>query len=478
MPKIVGQSGQTAEVSADNALYVQPLLDSTKAGHVAIAAESAPATDPSGSRLIRPLEVNADYRLRVVQETPIYQRYFGVGAQTADVQTAVSTHAVAYNTPLNGGMTLNSGASTAAGNSQVQTYRSFQLPPSGIYYFEATLRWSAPATNSTWEFGLRAVAVATTTITDGACLRMTTAGVLQLVLAQNNTEQTQDISQSTIASTERHHVILAINQKFVECWIDNKLCATLSVNGSQVAKGFNQFNAWQMYALHRNTGVASPAVSLNIFEWAVWDAVSAINKPIQHAMAGSGYHSPFNPATQAQVTTWANSADIVTGSLSNTTPSLSTLGGRVAFAATAGANTDYALFGYQNDTGIAAAGHGKTLYVTGITIDGATTGGAANSGTVPTTLAFGVAVGSTGASLATTDAVATRTPKRLPVGMMMIPVSAVIGQAADRNINVQFNTPLMVETGCYFHVIMRIVSGAATATQFITIQCGVHGYWE
>ncbi len=114
----------------------------------------------------------------------------------------------------------------------------------------------------------------------------------------------------------------------------------------------------------------------------------------------------------AQTANYANTAAPASATLSNTAAGYTTLGGQWQFAAVAGAETDYALFGFQV-TAAAAASANKNLFITGIRIEAVNTGAAV--ATTATLLQWGLAVGGTAVSLATADSATagTRAARRI-----------------------------------------------------------------
>ena len=138
------------------------------------------------------------------------------------------------------------------------------------------------------------------------------------------------------------------------------------------------------------------------------------------------------------------------------------MGGKFQFAAVAGAATDFALFGFQVPVG-------TNLVVTDIDIESWNTGAA--SATTPTLLIWAVGTGSTAVSLATA------TVNRLGIGVQSFPVGAAIGAKVER-IGKSFATPLVINSGRFFHVILRMPVGTATATQTIAGMVGINGYFE
>ena len=97
--------------------------------------------------------------------------------------------------------------------------------------------------------------------------------------------------------------------------------------------------------------------------------------------------------------------------------------------------------------------------------------------TTPTVLEWTLAVGSTAVSLATTDAAATRSPKRIGLGSQSFLVGAAAGSNSER-CDVNLDAPVVVEPGTYLHIILRVPYGTATATELFRGMVGINSYWE
>jgi len=188
-----------------------------------------------------------------------------------------------------------------------------------------------------------------------------------------------------------------------------------------------------------------------------------LNKAWSHVVAGMQLGGAWLPTTAAQSANYTNSAAPTSATLSNTAAGYTTLGGQFQWAAVAGAETDYALFGFTVPSPY-------SFYCQGITIDLINTG-AANAAT-PTTCSWAVGVNSSAINLSTA------TLSRVPVGISGIAASAVIGQLGTNSINVQFPSPLVTDQGRLLILIMKCISGAATASQVIRGVCGINGYYE
>jgi hypothetical protein len=132
------------------------------------------------------------------------------------------------------------------------------------------------------------------------------------------------------------------------------------------------------------------------------------------------------------------------------------------FAAVAGAATDYALFGYQVPSP-------SNLVVTGVEIETWNTGAAVT--TTPHLLVWGIAAGSTAVSLATA------TVNRRGLGSQSFAVAAAIGANAQR-IEKQFRTGIHVPANRFLHIILRMPTASATASQVIQGMVNIEGYYE
>jgi hypothetical protein len=130
---------------------------------------------------------------------------------------------------------------------------------------------------------------------------------------------------------------------------------------------------------------------------------------------------------------------------------------------------------YQVPAGTIAV-QGKRLKITGIRIDAINNGAAV--ATTATTVQFSLAFGNTAVSLATTDAAATKAPRRVALGYMTWPVGAAIGTQATP-ISVDFSHgPIYVEPGHFVQLVGKFLVGTATASQVINFVWQPIYAWE
>jgi hypothetical protein len=204
----------------------------------------------------------------------------------------------------------------------------------------------------------------------------------------------------------------------------------------------------------------------------------ANNRSWETCRAGMEQSSVNNArgAAAGQTANYANTAAPASATLSNTAAGYATLGGQFQFAAVAGAETDYALFGFQVPLPSAAAA-GKNLVIRGVRIEAVNVGAAV--GATATVLQWGLGVGSTAVSLATADSATagTRAPRRITLGMQVLPALGAIGQMA-APVAVGLDAPLYVAAGTFVHVILKMPVGLATASQIIRGTVMINGYWE
>jgi hypothetical protein len=153
------------------------------------------------------------------------------------------------------------------------------------------------------------------------------------------------------------------------------------------------------------------------------------------------------------------------------------LGGVAQVLPTLASGTDGILFSYQNP--VPAAGvPGKTLVVTGLSIDAivttALTGG-------PCAYVMTAAFGHTAVSLATTETgsfvtATTKAPRRVTLGCLGFVATAAIGAGGNRII-VQFKSPLVINPGEFFAITARNL-GTVTTLGAIAFAAMIDHYFE
>ena len=214
----------------------------------------------------------------------------------------------------------------------------------------------------------------------------------------------------------------------------------------------------------RNSGSA-PASAGQMFlnEIEVANLETLHGHPWGSQLSDLGLTASFLPTTYAQSQQFANSAAPTSATLSNTAAGYTTLGGIWQFANVVGTATDYCLFGFTIPTPY-------TFRCTGVHISAWNTG-AANAATPATMLMWGLGLNGASANLSTGGHI-----RRL-LGQTTIPISAAIGAAAN-DIDVPFPEGLSCYPGTNLAIILRVVGGAATASQVIQGMVDVRGTFE
>lgn len=167
----------------------------------------------------------------------------------------------------------------------------------------------------------------------------------------------------------------------------------------------------------------------------------------------------------AQLANFVNNTGPSSATLSNTAAGYTTLGGQFQFVPVTGAETDYALFGYQVPMT-------HRLWVKGISI--AARVATAVAATLDTN-EWGIGINSTAVSLATADSDPAFGPRRIALGHHIFAASAAAGTTA-ADIVRQFLCPLRVEPSRFFHVILRRPTGATTG--LIRGDVAIDGFFE
>lgn len=396
--------------------------------------------------------------------TPLFADSFE-GATIHSIRWNITNTTMAATQSTVAGVTFNSGAiTTATTGYMLQSTNKFlkilRFPLHGK--FRARI---AHVVNSVFELGFADAATFNGTNTTGAYFQVTSAGVLQPVLTFNSvditgTSITYDITKyytfdifidddDVLFTVQDSSTGLIINRQSIKL----PLTAQRILSSTAISTQIRLYNTATPPATASQVFLTNTMIlGLDILQNKTWPA------------ALSGFHrgSINNPFTGAQLTQWSNSAEPTSATLSNTTAGYTTLGGKFQFATVAGAATDYALFAFQVPSP-------SNLVITGITIDAWNTGAAV--ATTPTLLTWGVATGSTAASLATA------TVNRLGLGSQSFPVGAAVG-ANVTQINKSFITPLYVPSGRFVHIILRMPVGSATATQVVAGLVNIEGYFE
>ncbi len=461
----------------NNSIQATGPQSASTAGFQMLGSEVNPAGVGVG-RVVKEVEASEDYRLRTGLDCPVFdEKFLGSALSSFAWIQAVTTQTVAVS---GGACTLNASAITTLSTvSRVTSQQTISQKSGAPTYFSWDYLYpaAAPVANTELEMGA-VIHTGVAVPTDGAFLRYTTTGTVEFVICYNSSETSAVITAPT--GLVDHRCLIAMFDDYVSLWIDDILVAridTPSGRGSPVSA-----YALPLSFRFRNNSVApSVAISPQIFAPAaqLGDTNVNVRTAAETSLLGGGMACQAQSgATQGSLANWANTAAPASATLSNTAGGYGTavLGGQWQFAAVAGAETDYALFGFQVPV-VAALQHNKKLVITGVKIDTINTVVAV--ATTATVLQWGLGFGSTAISLATAESVGTKAPRRVPVGIQTFPVGAAVGAAAEP-INIQGGTcPLGVAMpGEFVHVILKMPIATATATEIFRGTVALFGYWE
>lgn len=425
-------------------------------------------------------EVGANGRVRQSPENPLIQDNFTGSALNTNIwtsSTSTLTQAVA-----NGVLTMNSGAATTANAYSIITST---LQPEYMADFGSYVQFriiSTPQTNFIQEFG-RFNAATNAAPTDGFFFRI--SGTTMTVVMSFNGTETSFTAPSPVVAGTAYECQLEMFTDHIKWYVADSANNTFFTDsGTNTNANPLYLPATQMKAVRLSSDVHLP-ICARVYNGATppgtagqltighasfiqRDVSLYTDLPTSMTCAGRGIYQGPAPASLIQTANWANSSNITAGTLSNTAAAYTTLGGRYQVNATAGATTDFVLFGFQVPTGFQAV-------ITGITISLLTAGAAGGN---PTFIEWGMAVGSSTVSLATTESPPTSwAPRRTALGFRSFLNAAPIGTMAP-DISVQFLTPQVCDSGRFIQVIFKVASGAATAGQVYTGHVGFNGYWK
>lgn len=472
--KIEDGNDTTELTITDGEAHVRLTRTEENAGYVAIATENDAGLARSNARYMGEPEATRDSRLRIAIDTVLFDDSFpGAALSSAVWQTTLSTMTVAV---ASGRLSLNSGNSLAsAAVARVQSYATFPLYGSAATYLEFDYaNTGGPQTaGHIVEIGF-GYAATTATPTVGAYFKWD-GDVLRAVLNFNGTEVTSDVAVAyTPAVGDFAHYVVEWTEDAVVYWVDDIAVAIIerpSTNGNATV-----IRRLPILFRHYNNGAVAQAIQpqLSSVSVGLGEMDAGIMDTTRAAISGRSTMQGQPGGTMGSTANYANSAAPAAATLSNTAAGYTTLGGQFAFAAPAGAETDYALFGWQNPAGSASA-LGQNALIRRVRIDSVNVGAAV--ATTATVVQWGIGVGSTAVSLATAEAAATRAPRRLAMGVQSWVVGAAIGASAEA-LYMDFDPPLLVEPGTFFHVICKVPVGTATASQQIRGTVAVIGDFQ
>jgi len=465
-------SGNVAEVNASNELKVALSKVVANIGGALNFSENDPG-DISGTPFLRSPETSKDFRLRVGVDTLLLNETFNYAAQNTGTMAMIATTMTASYGAT--GVTLNASAiTTLSTGAMVKSYKRLPILGASSLYGEITCLFTVvPTSNQVIEIGCFDVAAATTVaLLDGVFFRIND-GEMRGVIC-NNASETQTATMTLPTFAEMHRYVVSIGEREIRFWVDDVLYGSLDTPvglGSPLASGSAPLAARVYHKAVAPLTIQQLRISKMVASMADYHT----SKPWSAQMAGMGMMGIQGAGgmTQGSTANYVNSTVPASATLSNTAAGYTTLGGQFQFAAVAGAETDYALFAYQVPAATAAL-TGRTLYITGVSIDTFNTVVAV--ATTATIMQWGIGIGSTAVSLATAEAATTKAPRRLALGVQSFAVASPVGFLA-ATLRANFE-PIVVNAGEFVHVILKMPVATATATEVFRGIVRIESYWE
>jgi len=382
--------------------------------------------------------------------------------ETLTTMTTAQTAAV--------GLTLNNGAITTINTGALESsHMQFRVAPRTGLVFRIRCRVTAVA-NQVVEFGFGDTSSATTAqVNNGAFFRLDSSNVWRSVCSFNGADITSP-SFTSPATTDynTYEVWLEDSHVTFQVWSSAGtllMAATAEIPATQ-ARNFTLTHISCFIRIY-NTGSAPASggqIIVNQASVQLVDAWSQRDHRVQQS--GLGLNSTVSPTAYTQLANYANSAAPTSATLSNTAAGYTTLGGQYQFASIAGAETDYALFGWQNPSPY-------MFYCTGIRV-GEMVNTVVAVATTASIFQWGAAFNSSAVSLATA---APYSPMRVQLGTQAFIVAAAVGATAPA-IAWTPGTPIAVFPGRFLHVIVKEPVGTATATEIYRGSVAVDGFFE
>lgn len=406
--------------------------------------------------------------IALANNTLLFHEPFEGATVSSPNRVTVATTTFTQAQTSSAGLNFNSGNSAAAAAAALlTTNRRFMKVQRAPLHLKVRAR-VLHVNNAVVEFGFGAPASQTTAPTVGAYFQVTTGGIVQGVLTFNGVDITVPITMPVGWQSNYYTWDIILDDDEVSFFVQDTATGVVFAS-VKIPLPTTQSRLWDasrlpVYArLHNVTAPASaPTLLLTSVDVILLDSI--LNKTSSHIAAQSGFGGEVNPSNFTQVANYANSAAPASATLSNTAAGYTTLGGQFQFAAVAGAETDYALFGFTVPIPY-------SFVCTGIDISTFNSGAAV--ATTATVLQWFASPDQTAISLAT------GTNRRITLGTQAFAVGAAIGTNADREIIRNFNdAPLVTNTGRIFVVGLKMPIGTATASQIIRGTVAIKGYFE
>jgi hypothetical protein len=491
--KLVGTtSGNGAEVTAANRLKVE-LESDAYTDPLQICSVRAMGEVDGGmltaAPILRPLEVDADYRARVSQDCLFDEEVFNYTAQNTGKHNFAATTMAATWTA--GQFTTNSGSiTTTTTGVQLSTYAFFPCTGTTTLSLDAEIAFSEqPKTNTFVEWGVGQAGTQLIAPADGVFFRLSSAG-LQGICSYNGTETSTGVfplsgGTGTWVYTDNKRYQFIVYQSMVEAmfWVNDGTGAVLlgRLPLPTAQPRMSMAAGGQVFFKHRIVGGAASG-SLQAYVGAYNLRQGGVNFATTPSTSGSrtlGAYQGLSGGTIGSLALYPNSANPTAAVPTNTTAALgSGLGGQFWETASLAVNTDGIIQSYQVPVATVNV-PGRRLVVRGIGlmsyIQTAVTGG-------PFVAQYSLAFGHTAVSLATAEAATTKAPRRIALAGFTQAVTAaqavstLVSQPGDSFIDFG-DAPIFVNPGEFIQLVTKHVGTVATAGTIAHVVTFAYG-WE
>lgn len=438
---------------------------------VAAATDQFLPTAGLNDGTFRPQRVDRFGGTAIARYTTVSQLAFFTAALPPTWLAPVATHTITYS--LSSGARLNAGASVAAnGNAAlIGMTPIFKADKNPLQYRWRARVESKGGNNAQFEIGLGSTqAPASAALPFGFSWTYLADGALKPCLWVGGVTVASGDPIQSLIEIDRYYVWdVLVDDDAVTFVVQDPSTGLIvdeqTLSGQALDWIIGQQKYWFPFARTFVGGVAGTGAASQLFVASGWGGVldNDTYMPFAEQQVAIGMGLVVNPTLAlTQLENYANSAAPASATLSNTAVGYSNLGGQFQFVATAGAETDYALFGIAVPAGL-------QLIVKGVHIDTFNMG-AISAGT-PTQLQWFLGVDSLAATLATNTF-------RKALGTQTIPVGTAIGGSADRSIDSRFGSGYAVNPGRFVHIGLKMPVGTATASQIIRGVVSVDGHFK
>lgn len=464
--EVRGPSGNKAEVTAAGELQVRNPSSPYSAGYTALTG----MCDTAGQIRV-PISGSTQGLLGTGNAVIDWEEGFAASAiSPSKWKILSSTMTVTIATPnvvvLNANNTLS-----ANSYALLSSWRTFETGRGSDRVIGWRVRVPSIVLGAVVEIGMMS-ATSTTTPVTGAFFRIDADGILKGVAIDAAGAEVFSSPMSIPDVNTAHEWVIVVGKNVVYFQIDDVIVGSITTGSVSASPVLAESAPATVRCYNATTTATACQVHLYRSVGAYFGGSYGFSDVTLSALAGDVAAQGITGASTGSLANWGNSTAPTAASLTNTSPSYGgMLGGQFSFAVIAGAETDYALFGFQVPA-LTNANKASTLLIRSINIDtyisALTTGAAA-------VLIWGIGFGGSAGSLATTDGPTTKAPRRIPVGIQSFESADIVGKQAIP-INKTFSQPISVNSGEYFHVILKLPVGTASS---ITLRgvVGIDGSW-